>query len=91
MGERKFRGFAFSHPRAASWLVELGARIAGYDFRHDHTEDHAIHRLMLAKEVLNPEYVNRLSFIDVPRFQVFALPIKFQDFDGAPCRPVALL
>jgi kynurenine formamidase len=76
---------------AADWLVKLKARIAGYDFNHDHTEDHTIHRIMLANEVLNLEYVNHLSLIDVPRFQVFALPIKFQDFDGAPCRPVAVL
>ena len=89
-GKELFLDSPFLKEDAASWLVKLKARIAGYDFKHDNTEDHKIHRLMLANEVLNLEYVNRLSLIEVTRFQVFALPIKFQDFDGAPCRPIAV-
>lgn len=87
---------------AAEWLVKLKARIAAYDFIQDYivrdairkgsapTEDFTVHLILLRNGVLNLEYANNLSQIKVPRFQVFTLPIKLQDLDGAPCRPVAV-
>ncbi len=88
---------------AAQWLVKLKARIAGYDFVEDYivkeldrtgeapSEAFTVHLILLRNGVLNLEYANNLSQIKVPRFQVFVLPIKLQDFDGAPCRPVAVV
>jgi arylformamidase len=88
---------------AAQWLVKLKARIAGYDFVQDYaareftrkgrvaSESLTVHLIILRNGVLNLENVNNLSMIKVPRFHVFALPIKLQDIDGAPCRPVAVV
>ena len=88
---------------AAEWLVRLKARIAGYDFVEDYvvrdfsrkgyapSEKFTVHLILLRNGVMNLEYVNNLSQIKVPRFQVTVLPIKLQDLDGAPCRPVAIV
>ena len=102
-GKEEFIDSPFLTDDAAQWLVKLKARIAGYDFVQDYTArdftrkghvDSAtltVHLILLGNGVLNLENANNLSMIKVPRFQVFALPIKFQDIDGAPCRPVAVV
>ena len=88
---------------AAEWIVRLKARIVGYDFIQDFmvreltrkgnapSAEFTVHLVLLRNGVLNLEYANNLSKIEVPRFYVFALPIKLQGADGAPCRPVAVV
>jgi kynurenine formamidase len=102
-GKEEFIDSPYLTDDAAEWLVRLKARIVGYDFVHDYnarvfvrggtvkTEDCTIHLILLRNGVLNLEFLNNLSKIEVPRFQIFALPIKLKDADGAPCRPVAVV
>lgn len=102
-GKEEFLDSPYLTDDAAEWLVKLKARIAGYDFLEDFvirdltrktsvpTEAFTVHCILLQNGVLNLEYVNNLSSIDVQRFLVFALPIKLQGADGAPCRPVAVV
>jgi arylformamidase len=102
-GKEEFIDSPFLTHDAAEWLVKLKARIAGYDFIEDYivrdltrkgsapSEGFIVHLILLRNGVLNLEYANNLSQIKVPRFQVFVLPIKLQDLDGAPCRPVAVV
>ena len=102
-GNEEFIDSPFLTDDAAQWLVRLKARIAGYDFVQDYTareftrkghvasESLTVHLILLRNGVLNLENVNNLSMIKVPRFHVFVLPIKLQDLDGAPCRPVAVV
>jgi arylformamidase len=87
---------------AAQWLVDLKAKIAGYDFIEDYivrdftrkgfakTEDFTVHLILLRNEVLNLEYVNNLSKVTKPRVKLIALPILFKELDGSPSRVVAL-
>ncbi len=102
-GEGEFLDSPYLTEDAAEWLVKLKARIAGYDFVEDFVvrdlgrksdvpgSAFTVHRILLGNGVLNLEYANNLSQIPVPRFQVFALPIRLEGLDGAPCRPVALV
>jgi len=102
-GKEEFIESPYLTDDAADWLVKLKARIAGYDFIEDFivrdftkkghapSEGFTVHLILLRNGVLNLEYANNLSKIKVPRFQVFALPIKLQDLDGAPCRPIAIV
>lgn len=102
-GKEEFIDSPYLTEDAAKWLVKLKARIAGYDFIEDYVvrditrKGHApndafvVHLTLLRNEVMNLEYVNNLSQIKASRFKAFVLPIKFQDFDGAPCRPVAVV
>lgn len=101
-GKDEFINSPYLTDDAANWLVDLKARIAGYDFVQDYivrdftlkghaeTEDFTVHLILLRNEVLNLEYVNNLSKITQPRVKVIALPILLQDCDGAPCRLVAI-
>lgn len=102
-GKDEFLDSPYLTGDAAEWLVSLRARIAGYDFVEDFVvrdlarkgdapaSAFTVHRILLRNGVLNLEYAYNLSQIPVPRFQVFALPIKLQGLDGAPCRPVAVV
>ncbi len=102
-GRDEFTDSPYLTADAAEWLVKLKARIAGYDFVEDQivreltrtgsapTEAFVVHLILLGNGVLNLEYVNNLSRIKVPRFQIFAVPINLAGFDGAPCRPVAVI
>ncbi len=103
-GKEDFIDSPYLTEDGADWLVKLKARIAGYDFIEDYTvrdsirkpgapsvEEFRVHLILLGNGVLNLEYAYNLSQIPVPRFKVFALPIKFQDFDGSPCRPIAII
>ncbi len=102
-GREEFADSPFLTADAAEWLVKLKARIAGYDFIEDEivrelsrtgsapSAAFVVHLILLRNGVLNMEYVNNLSRITVPRFKIFAAPIKLSGFDGAPCRPVAVI
>ena len=102
-GKEDFNDSPYLTDDAAEWLVKLKARIAGYDFVQDYiarvlnrtgearTEEFTTHMILLGNGVLNLEYVTNLSKIDKPRFRAYVLPIKLQDFDGAPVRAVAEL
>ena len=101
-GKEEFIDSPYLTEDAAEWLVGLKARIAGYDFVEDHivrdlgrkekvpTEAFVVHLTLLRNGVLNLEYAYNLSKVEAPRFTVYALPIKLQGLDGAPCRPVAV-
>lgn len=102
-GKEEFTDSPYLTDDAAEWLVKLKARIAAYDFIEDYivrdftrkgsapSEGFTVHLILLRNEVLNLEYAYNLSKITVPRFKAFVLPIKFQDLDGSPCRPVAII
>lgn len=102
-GKEDFVDSPYLTDDAAEWLIDLKARIAGYDFiqeyvvrdltrtGHAPSEAYTVHLTLLRNEVLNLECLNNLSRIEVPRFHVFALPIKLHGCDGAPCRPVAVV
>jgi len=102
-GKDEFPQSPYLTDDAAEWLVKLKARIAGYDFLEDYpirdlfqntrvpTEAFSVHQILLRNGVLNLEYANNLSAIEIKRFFVFAPPIRLQGLDGAPCRPVAVV
>jgi kynurenine formamidase len=101
-GKDEFVDSPYLTDDAAHWLVNLKARIAGYDFVEDYivrdftrkgfakTEDFTVHLILLRNEILNLEYVNNLSKVTKPRVKLIALPIMLKDCDGAPCRLVAV-
>ena len=49
------------------------------------------HRILLSAGVMLIENVVNLDQLPVAGFEMMALPIKFFEGDGAPCRAVAIL
>lgn len=83
---------------AAQWLVDKGAKMAGYDFFQDrgakalitNTDEFTVHKILLAHEVLNIEHLTNLKPIVGSKVFVIALPLKIKGAEGSPARVVAL-
>jgi len=101
-GKEGFSDSPYLTEEAAEWLVNLKARMAGYDFAIDYverdffrkgfakTEDFVVHLKLLRNEVLNLENLNHLSKISGPRVKLIALPILLTGCEAAPCRAIAI-
>jgi kynurenine formamidase len=73
----------------ASKMVELGVSIVGMDTPSPDRSPFAIHKILLASDVLIIENLTNLeSILGHAQFTVVALPAKF-DAEGAPVRVVA--
>lgn len=74
----------------AEKLVASGVRIVGMDMLNpDKEETYPIHKILLSKDVLIIENMtNMQSLLDVPSFEVLALPMKLHA-EAAPVRVVA--
>jgi arylformamidase len=86
---------------ACEWLLGRGIKAIGYDFPQDYpirgllTGQHAplsefvSHDVLLRAGVIMIEYLCNMSALTRPRTEVFALPLKIPDADGAPARVIA--
>jgi kynurenine formamidase len=83
---------------AAQWLVDKGAKVAGYDFFQDvgakshelHPENFVVHRILLGNGCLNIEHMTNLGKVVNTHFDVIALPLKLRGCEGSPTRVIAL-
>lgn len=84
---------------AAQWLVDHGAKMAGYDFfqeiaaKCDHVEPEKfmVHKILLGQGCLNIEHLTNLSPLLGKEFDVIALPLRIAGAEGSPTRAIALL
>ena len=101
-GKSDFEDSPYLTQSASDWLVDLKARMAGYDFNQDYAvrefhrgknvtrDDFFVHTTLLGNGILNIEYLNNLSKISKPRVKVIALPILLVGSEGAWARVVAI-
>ena len=84
---------------AAKWLVDHGAKIAGFDFFQDvgakcdhvNPEDFVVHKIILGNGCLNIEHLTNLGQLVGKSFDIIALPLRLVGSEGSPTRVVALL
>ena len=77
---------------AAPWLVSKGIKLLGIDYLSVEafdSEELEVHRTLLEKGVVILEGLN-LSQVPEGRYQIFCLPLKVRDGDGAPARVVLM-
>jgi len=75
--------------RFAEALVKAGVNMLGLDTPGPDGPPFAIHRLLLAAQVLIIENLTNLeTLLDIPEFEVFALPTRFRA-EAAPARVIA--
>lgn len=87
---------------ACEWLHARAIKALGVDFPQDEPIRHLLngvvkpiseyvsHDVLLRRGVLLIEYLCNLRALRGPRTQVFALPLKIPDADGAPARVIAV-
>ena len=88
---------------AAEWLYSRGIKAIGYDFPQDYCirhlvlgdrtpapEENVTHQILLKRGVIMMEYLCNMTAIRGERCQVYALPLKVPDADGAPSRIIAI-
>ena len=84
----------------ARWLVDKGAKAAGFDFLQEEEvknvpdnvpEKYVVHRTLLENGVIQIEHMTNLSKIPAARCQVMALPLRLPGIEGSPCRAVAVV
>ncbi len=84
---------------AAQWLVDHGAKMAGYDFfqeiaaKCDHVkpEEFMVHKILLGNGCLNIEHLTNLGAVLGKNFDIIALPLRLVGSEGSPTRVVALI
>lgn len=90
-------------PDAAEWLYGRGIKAIGYDFPQDYCirhlvlgdrtpepEENVTHQILLKRGVIMMEYLCNMTAIQGDRCEVYALPIKVPNADGAPSRIIAI-
>ncbi|MBV7328592.1 cyclase family protein [Chloroflexi bacterium TSY] len=85
----------------AEWLLSQRIRAIGYDFPQDYPirllldnvvapiHEHVTHDVLLRNGVVMIEYLQNMALAG-PYTQLYALPLKIPDADGAPARVIAV-
>lgn len=92
--DRYFEPYPVLSPEAAKWLTNFPLKGIGLDaisIDRISSTDFAIHRILLASEILIIENLTNLDAIDRERFDFFCLPLRIKDADGSPVRASVLL
>lgn len=87
---------------ACEWLLEREIKAVGYDFPQDYAlremlagkelpiDEFVTHDVLLRNGIIMIEYLCNMSSIESQRVELFALPLKIPESDGAPARVIAL-
>ncbi len=93
-----YKGFPYFSIEAIQYLIEKGMRVIALDTPSPDDgsaitvkSDSPVHKLLLTKKVVIIEYLTNTDQLKLnKKYQLFALPIKIKDCDGAPARVVAV-
>lgn len=87
--ERYFRDFPKMIEQCAQTLVAAGVKIVGMDTPSPDNAPFTVHKILLQNDVLIIENLTNLStLLSIPKFEVIALPAKY-DMEAAPVRVLA--
>lgn len=87
---------------SCEWLLARKIKAVGYDFPQDYPirllldgivapiEEHVSHDVLLRNGVIMIEYLQNLASLRGLFTQLYALPLKIPDADGAPARVIAV-
>lgn len=87
-----FSDFIFLSPEGAAYLAEVGVRLVAIDYfsiKQKGSTDNRPHTELLSKEIPIIEGVD-LQNIEPGEYFLSALPLKFDELDGAPMRAVLM-
>ena len=82
--------YIFMTPEAAQYLVSEGIKLIGFDYHSVERfgdESFAIHKTLLENEIVLVEGLN-LTEVDEGAYEMYCLPLKLKDMDGAPARVI---
>ena len=85
-----FEEFVYLEPDGAQFLADKGIRLVGIDYLSIdkfRSESHPSHFVLLKKDIVIVEGLN-LDDVPASNYNIFALPLKLQDSDGAPARVI---
>ena len=90
------RGYLFNCPvlseEASDYIIQSGKKGVGVDLMsldHMDSETLPIHKKLLKNDILIIENLNNLNEIEGQLVEFAALPLKFENADGAPVRAIA--
>lgn len=94
-----YTGQPFLAEECGPWLVDRGIELLGLDtpqadspFNGRGTpKDSPLHKIFLARGILQLEYLTNLKQIGRDTFQLIALPLNILGGDGAPARCIAIV
>ena len=84
-----FTNFTGISPDAAEWLVRKGVRLVGIDYLSiaPYKQGTPAHQVLLIPGVIILEGVD-LSKVDPGEYDIYCLPLKLMNSDGAPARAI---
>ena len=84
-----FTNFTGISPDAAEWLVRKGVRLVGIDYLSiaPYKQGTPAHQVLLTPGVIILEGVD-LSKVDPGEYDLYCLPLKLMNSDGAPARAI---
>jgi kynurenine formamidase len=98
-GTRKYyKDHPFLADDAAEWLLRRGVKLLAMDTPmpddpangSSSANDSPVHKILLGGGMILVEYLTNLSALRRSTFELFVLPLKIRDGDGAPARVVAI-
>jgi len=87
-----FSDFIFLSPEGAAYLAEIGVKLVAVDYfsiKQKGSTDNRPHTELLSKDIPIIEGVD-LQGVSAGEYFLLALPLRFDDLDGAPMRAVLL-
>jgi kynurenine formamidase len=84
-----FKNYPVLSKNLAEKIIQVKPSIVGIDSFTIDKPPHDIHKTLFKHEVLCIENLVNLKLIPPKDFTVYALPVKLNNFDGAPCRVIA--
>jgi arylformamidase len=83
--------YVYVTPEAAEILVESGIKLVGIDYlsiEQFGSKDFQTHHTLLSNGVIIIEGLNLVADIEQGDYELFCLPLKIKDGDGAPARVI---
>jgi arylformamidase len=89
--DRQFHAdYTYLAPDGAAYLASLGVRLVGIDYlsiEQFHSGHHRTHKTLLERGIVIVEGLD-LSEPAAGRYELYCLPLRIMDLDGAPARAV---
>ncbi len=88
-----FENYPYLSDEVAEWLTQFNLQGVGVDAistDKSDTYNFAVHKILLAKNIIIIENLNNLDSIRNSYFMLSVLPLRYKDADGSPVRAIAI-
>lgn len=87
--ENLFKNVPQIDENSINWIIDRKPKLVMFDIPTPDTYPFKIHKKLLENDILIVENVINMRQLYGKKFNVFAMPLNFSDFDGSPCRVFA--